>query len=97
MTPRRKPHQESDINQEIADRFIEAASLLERRDSNRFRVEAYVNAANTLTDLETDISEIAGRGRPGGTGRDSYHRGRHRRSDHGNPGDGALAASRPAA
>lgn len=62
MTPRRDLHQDTDINQEIADRFIEAASLLERRDSNRFRVEAYVNAANTLIDLDRDISKIAAKG-----------------------------------
>lgn len=59
MTQSRKPQPESDANREIADRFIEAASLLENRDSNRFRVEAYVNAANTLANFESDISKIA--------------------------------------
>lgn len=62
MTRRRESHRDSDINREIADRFIEVASLLEHDESNRFRIEAYVNAAATLTDLETDISEIARRG-----------------------------------
>lgn len=53
-------------NEEIARRFEFIAGILESRDANPYRVQAYRNAAQTLRDLDTDISEIAAREGPKG-------------------------------
>ena len=46
------------INQEIADRLREIASLLEEQRASPFRVNAYQRAANTVVHLDEPINEI---------------------------------------
>ena len=46
------------INQDIADRLREIASLLKQQRANPFRVNAYLNAANVITSLPQPVSEI---------------------------------------
>jgi len=45
-------------NKFIADRLREAASLLEQQAANRFRVNAYRKAADTVESLEEDVALI---------------------------------------
>lgn len=49
------------INQEIADRLIEIAVLLEEQGANPYRVNAYRNAANVVASLPQPISETVER------------------------------------
>jgi putative hydrolase len=46
------------INQDIADRLLEIASLLKQQRANPFRVNAYRNAASVITNLPRPVSEI---------------------------------------
>ena len=46
------------INQEIADRLREIATLLEEQRAGPFRVNAYQRAASTVVHLDEPISEI---------------------------------------
>jgi endonuclease III len=46
------------INQDIADKLLEIAALLEEQRANPFRVSAYRNAANVIIKLPQPVSEI---------------------------------------
>ncbi|MFP5354466.1 MAG: helix-hairpin-helix domain-containing protein [Gemmatimonadota bacterium] len=46
------------MNRQVADRFDEAASLLEQQQANPFRVQAYRNAAETIRTLPRGVGEI---------------------------------------
>ena len=46
-------------NEEIARRFEFVAGLLESRNADPYRIQAYRNAAKTLRSLDRDVSEIA--------------------------------------
>jgi len=46
-------------NREIASLFQKMADILESRDDNPFKINAYRKAARILSDLTTDIEEIA--------------------------------------
>ena len=46
------------INQKVADRLREAADLLEQQAANPFRVNAYRNAADTVSALKEDLRDI---------------------------------------
>lgn len=59
MTEEDAPAPKLQVNREIADRFVEAAGLLESQDANYFRVDAYASAANTLLEMDRDVTEIA--------------------------------------
>ena len=48
----------TDANAPIAVRLDEVATLLQQQGANRFRVDAYRNAAQTLRNLEPPVSEI---------------------------------------
>jgi hypothetical protein len=48
-----------DANRTVADRLSEAADLLEKQAANRFRVNAYRSAADTLANLRQSVAEIA--------------------------------------
>lgn len=48
-------------NEEIARRFEFIAGVLESKEANPYRVQAYRNAAQTLRDLNRDVAEIAQR------------------------------------
>ncbi len=49
------------INQDIADKLLEIATLLKVQRANPFRVNAYRNAANVIIDLPQPVSEIVAR------------------------------------
>ncbi|MBN3039193.1 MAG: DNA polymerase/3'-5' exonuclease PolX [Candidatus Omnitrophica bacterium] len=49
-------------NKEIAEIFYQIAEILEIQGENRFRIRAYQKAAQTITSLGTDLSDIAGKG-----------------------------------
>jgi putative hydrolase len=49
------------INQDIADKLLEIATLLEEQGANPFRVSAYRNAANVIIKLPEPVSEIVAR------------------------------------
>lgn len=49
------------INQEVAQKLLEIAALLEEQGANPFRVNAYRNAANVVTRLPQPVSEIVAR------------------------------------
>jgi len=46
-------------NREIASIFEKMADILELKDDNPFKINAYIKAARILNDLPTDIEEIA--------------------------------------
>lgn len=46
------------FNADVADRLEEVAALLELRDANPFRVQAYRNAASTIRGLERGLDDI---------------------------------------
>jgi hypothetical protein len=46
-------------NRGVADRLLEAASLLEQQHANPFRTRAYRQAADTLVTLERSVADIA--------------------------------------
>jgi len=46
------------INQQIADKLLEIAMLLEEQGANPFRVNAYRNAANVVAKLPQPVTEI---------------------------------------
>ena len=46
-------------NREIASIFKKMADILELKDDNPFKINAYIKAARILNDLPTDIEEIA--------------------------------------
>lgn len=46
------------INDDIATKFERVADLLEEQQANPFRIEAYRNAARTLTRLGTPVTEL---------------------------------------
>jgi Holliday junction resolvasome RuvABC DNA-binding subunit len=46
------------VNLEVASRLDEVARLLDEQGANSFRVDAYLNAARTLRNLERPITEI---------------------------------------
>jgi len=46
------------VNIEVASRLEEVARLLDEQGANRFRVEAYLNAARTVRSLDRPISEV---------------------------------------
>jgi len=55
-----------DVNVEIAERFREAADLLEAQEASPFRVRAYRQAASTLTQLDRSVESVyAKEGREG--------------------------------
>jgi hypothetical protein len=43
----------------VADRLREAADLLEQQNANPFRIRAYRGAADTISNLDEDIEELA--------------------------------------
>lgn len=45
-------------NKEIADIFFEMVNLLELAEENRFRIRAYTNAAQTISDLSEDVEKL---------------------------------------
>lgn len=49
-------------NADIADRLRQAADLLEQQDANRFRVQAYRRAADTLIALDRPLARILDQG-----------------------------------
>ena len=49
------------INQDIADKLLEIATLLKEQRANPFRVNAYQNAANVIINLPQPVSEIVAR------------------------------------
>lgn len=49
------------INQEIADKLLEIATLLEVQGANPYRVSAYRNAASVVARLPQPVSEIVAR------------------------------------
>ena len=49
-------------NKELADLFDKMADILEFKDENPFKINAYRKASRILGDLTQDIEEIAGRG-----------------------------------
>lgn len=51
-------HSPDPMNRQVADRFDEAASLLEQQQANPFRVQAYRNAAATIRTLPRGVTEI---------------------------------------
>jgi DNA polymerase (family X) len=51
-------HQESILNQRIADKLRQAADLLEQQEANPFRINAYRRAADTVSGLQQDLREI---------------------------------------
>ena len=46
------------INQQVADKLREVASLLQQQGANPFRVGAYRHAADTIVQLNCSIKEI---------------------------------------
>ena len=46
------------INQQVADKLREVASLLQQQGANPFRVGAYRHAADTIVQLDHSIKEI---------------------------------------
>lgn len=46
------------INQQIADKLLEIATLLEEQSANPYRVNAYRNAANVVAKLSQPVTEI---------------------------------------
>lgn len=51
-------HSGDPMNRQVADRFDEAASLLEQQQANPFRIQAYRNAAETIRTLPRGVAEI---------------------------------------
>ena len=49
------------INQDIADKLMEIATLLKEQGANPYRVSAYQNAANVIIHLPQQVSEIVAR------------------------------------
>ncbi len=49
------------INQDIADKLLEIATLLKEQGANPYRVSAYQNAANVIINLPQPVSEIVAR------------------------------------
>jgi putative hydrolase len=49
------------INQDIADKLLEIATLLEEQGANPYRVSAYRNAASVIRNLPQPVSEIVAR------------------------------------
>ncbi len=49
------------INQDIADKLLEIATLLKEQGANPYRVSAYRNAANVIINLPEPVSEIVAR------------------------------------
>lgn len=49
------------MNQDIADKLLEIATLLEEQRANPYRVSAYRNAANVIVGLPQPVSEIVAR------------------------------------
>jgi putative hydrolase len=49
------------INQDIADKLMEIATLLEEQGANPYRVSAYRNAASVIIHLPRQVSEIVAR------------------------------------
>ena len=49
-------------NKELADLFNKMADILEFKDENPFKINAYRKASRILGDLTEDIGEVAGRG-----------------------------------
>ncbi len=47
------------LNEQVANRLMEASALLEQQGANAFRVQAYRRAAETVSRLERDVGEIA--------------------------------------
>ncbi len=53
-------------NATIADRFREAANILEEQGANPFRVSAYRRASDTVTALDEDVAALLARSGTGG-------------------------------
>jgi len=49
------------INQDIADKLLEIATLLKEQRANPYRVSAYRNAASVISNLPQPVSEIVAR------------------------------------
>jgi putative hydrolase len=49
------------INQDIADKLLEIATLLKAQGANPYRVSAYQNAASVISNLPQPVSEIVAR------------------------------------